>query len=527
MISATSAGRAMRQPEGEAEPAAEPPSSDPDDRSPGALTLDFTLPVEAAERLARLPFLQACRTDRARPAAAEIVWLDTADGALAAAGLAVAAPKRGPRQLVRTLPGATAPWHPGMPPEAVRRLGAEEIPGEAGEGPLVAVAAFTGRRLAFRLALPDGAVGGVLLTGRLRSVAAEKPVARLSLTGAHPALLAAAQGIAAAVPLLPPLACLAEEGRALATGTEPRPHRLGPPDTSEAGSVEDAFLRATGHLLEVIRQQSARIRHGGGPEGVHQTRVALRRLRSVLRVFRAATDGAPLRALDTRFREVLSVLGPARDWDVFLGGIGRQVSEAFPDEKRIASLLRGAEGRRHAAYEAVLAMLGAPAWRMLLIDATGTFLARPWRDGATVEALAALDAPVEAFGRSILERRWSRLRRAGEDFEELSAEALHELRLDGKRLRYAAEVFAPLFGAKAGRRFLRRVAALQEGLGIANDAAVARGLAHSLVVPGQAGRLWAVGVIEGWCEARVAGHRGDAFAAWERLSGKDRFWTGN
>ena len=134
---------------------------------------------------------------------------------------------------------------------------------------------------------------------------------------------------------------------------------------------------------------------------------------------------------------------------------------------------------------------------------------------------------IKAFGRSILERRWNRLRRAGEDFEDLSAEALHEFRLDGKRLRYAAEVFAPVFGTKAGRRFLRRVAALQEGLGIANDAAVARGLARSLVVPGQSGRLWAVGVIEGWCEARVAGHRGDAFAAWERLSGKDRFWTGD
>jgi hypothetical protein len=71
------------------------------------------------------------------------------------------------------------------------------------------------------------------------------------------------------------------------------------------------------------------------------------------------------------------------------------------------------------------------------------------------------------------------------------------------------------------------VAALQEGLGIANDAAVARGLARGLAAPGQAGRLWAVGVIEGWCEARVAGHRGDAFAAWKRLGGKDRFWTNN
>ena len=136
-----------------------------------------------------------------------------------------------------------------------------------------------------------------------------------------------------------------------------------------------------------------------------------------------------------------------------------------------------------------------------------------------------LDAPVAAFGRSVMDRRWQRLRRAGGDFEELSAEALHELRLDGKRLRYAAEVFAPVFGAKAGRRFLRRVAALQEGLGLANDAAVARGLAAKLAKPGDGGRAWAVGVVEGWSEARVVASRGDALQAWRRLHGKDRFWS--
>ncbi|NMJ42118.1 CHAD domain-containing protein [Roseomonas sp. JC162] len=522
------AGRATRQTEGEAEAhTGDPPPPEPDARSPEALTLDFTLPVEAAERLTRLPFLQTHRSDRARPTTAETVWLDTADGALAAAGLTVAAPKRGPRVLVRTLPEPAAAWHPGMPPEVLRPLAADETPAQAGDGPLVAVAAFTGRRLAFRLGLAGETVDGVLLVGRLRCVAAERPTARLSLTGTLPAVLAAANGIAATVPLLPPLACLAEEGRALATGTDARPHRLGPPDTSGADTVEDAFLRAAGHLIEVIRQQSARIRQDGGPEAVHQTRVALRRLRSVLRVFRAATDGPPLRALDARLREVLSVLGPARDWDVFIGGIGRQVSTAFPDETRIAALLRAAKGRRHAAYEAVLAMLDGPAWRMLLIDATGTLLARPWREEASSEALAALEARVGEFARSILDRRWHRLRRAGEDFEQLSSEALHELRLDGKRLRYAAEVFAPVFGPKAARRFLRRVAALQEGLGIANDAAVARGLARSLIGQGQAGRMWAAGVIEGWCEARVADHRGDALEAWERLSGKDRFWSGD
>lgn len=514
-------------PPAEAEAAADAPGHPSGPAPAPACLLDFCLSPEAATRLPRCAVVQAHRGARTRGAAAEILWFDTAEGALAAQGLAMQGGRRGARRLLRSLPAPEAIWHPCHPPEEVATLPEGAAPAEAGGAPLVPVAAFTGRRLTLRLAMPDGEATLEVLSGRIRTVAAERPAARLALAGPAAAVFAAARGLAAELPLLPPVTPLAEEARALATGSAARPMRLGAPDTSAATTVEDAFRAAFGHLLAVVRQQTARIGPDAGPEGVHQTRVALRRLRSVFRVFRPATDGPALRGLDARLREVVSVLGPARDWDVFTSGIGRDVAAAFLEDKRIAALLRAAEARRRAAYAAVHAMLEAPAWRLLLVDAIEVLLERAWRHDAPEEALRLLDAPIREFGRSILDRRWSRLRRAGEEFESLSAEELHELRLDGKRLRYAAEVFAPIFGAKAGRRFLRRVAALQDGLGIANDAAVARGLVRSLSVTGNGARAWAVGVVEGWCEARVAGHRGDAFAAWERLGGKDRFWSGD
>ena len=426
----------------------------------------------------------------------------------------------------RLLPRPEAAWHPAQPPGIEAAFATGEAPPSIDGAPLVALAAFTGRRQTFGLALADGGVDVEVLVGRLRSVAAEREAARLVMSGPLPAVVAAARAIAAQLPLAPPLVSLAEEARAIARGADPRPHRLGPPDTSAASTVEDAFLRAVGHLLEVLHQQAARIRPGGEPEAVHQSRVALRRLRSVLRVFRQATDHPELRSLDARLREVVGILGPARDWDVFLGGIGRQVGAAFAEDARIAALLRAAEAQRDQAYETAVAMVAAPGWRLLLIDALSVLLSRPWRDAAGAAPREALEMPARAFGRMVLDRRWSRLRSAGAAFETLNAEQLHELRLDGKRLRYAAEVFAPLFDGRRARRFLRRLARLQDGLGIANDAAVARGLARALSNR-SAGRGWAVGVVEGWCEAKVADHRGDAFAAWRRLGGKDRFWTGD
>jgi len=486
------------------------------------VALEFAIPPTVAARLGRGGFLAAHRQGRSRGSAIELTWHDTAEGGLSAQGLMVEAPRRGPRRLIVILPARTAFWHPAQPPEVLRELPPGEEPAEAQGAPLVPIAAFAGRQQALTLRLPEGEVAAVLLTGRLRSLAAEREVARLRLAGSARAVLAAARGLAAEWPLLPPLACLAEEARGLATGASARPRRLGPPDTSAARTVEQAFAIAFGHLLEVLRQQSARIAPEAGPEGVHQARVAIRRLRSVFRVFRPATDGPTLRALDARLREVLAVLGPARDWDVFLGGIGGQAAAAFAGERRIEALLKAARARREAAYGAVCAMLAAPAWRLMLIEAIGALLLRPWREEAAAEAQLLLDAPVRDFARDTLERRWQRLRRAGEKFRELDAEALHALRLDAKRLRYAAEVFAPLFGAKAGRRFLKRIARLQDALGIANDAAVARGLAQGLA---GGGRAWAVGVIEGWCAAQVADHRDDAFAAWKRLVKKEPFWT--
>jgi triphosphatase len=222
---------------------------------------------------------------------------------------------------------------------------------------------------------------------------------------------------------------------------------------------------------------------------------------------------------------VLAVLGPARDWDVFLGGIAAEVAAAVPGDRRIDGLLRAAAKEREAAYAAVAQMLDGAAWRLLLLDGLELLLTRPWRDGAEEQRRDMLDAPATAFGCDILDRRWTRLRRDGSDFASLTAEELHELRLDGKRLRYAAELFAPLFGAKAGRRFLRRLAALQDGLGLANDAAVARGLTARLARQGDAGRAWATGVVDGWSAARVAADRGAAQKAWARLQGKDRFWS--
>ncbi|TDH63809.1 CHAD domain-containing protein [Dankookia rubra] len=501
-----------------------PPGPDADAGTAGLrLALEFALDPAAAGRLSRHPVVAGARGGRTRGTAEELIWLDSADGSLAGRGLALEQSQRGLRRMLRIVPEPAQPWLPGSPEEMVKAP--EKLPDQA-EGPMVPIAAFSGRRSLMPLATPEGPVQAVLLTGKLRAVADEAPAARLLLEGAPEAVLGLATRLAEDLPLLPPRAALAEEGRALARGEAPRARRRGPPDLADAATVEEALLGAIGHLLEVMLHQAPACRPGSGPgwgpEGVHQMRVGLRRLRSVLKVFRPAAGCPALQEFDAGLKALADRLGPARDWDVFLGGLGAKVAEALPGDKRIAALLKAAEAKRQAAYAALRAELDGSGFRRLVLAGLGLLLQRPWRQEAEADRLARLEESLPDFAAALLDKRWHKLCSEGEDIEAHSAEALHEVRLEAKRLRYATELFAPLWPGKATRRFQKRLSALQEELGIANDTAVARSLVASL---GGGVPAWAIGAVEGFATARVADARDRAIGAWDDLMLAEPSWT--
>jgi CHAD domain-containing protein len=466
--------------------------------------------------------LASRRTSRARSSAFEVTWLDTAEGSLAADGLALEQPRRGTRRLLRTRPEPDGFWRPGAPPAEVEDRDSPAATDETEDAALRAVGSFAGRTT--RLMLANG-VEALLLRGQLRAATGEAPVARLTLAGPAPAVLAAMRDLAEKLPLRPPRAALAEEARALAHGAPPAARRLGPPRLDPSLDVEGALVVALGHLTEVLLWHAPAAAAGDTPEGVHQMRVAMRRLRSLLRVFRPACEGAALRGFDARLKELAAFLGPARDWDVFLGGLGAEVAAALPAEPRIAELQRAAHARQQAAYAALRPALQGPALRRIAWEAVALIETRTWCGETTETAAGRRAEPLEDFAASVLEKRWRRIAEAGETIATLPDAEFHALRIEAKRLRYAAELFAPLWGRKKARRFLDRLAAVQEAFGMANDAVVARSLMASLTARGGAELAWAGGVAEGWALARARRARGKAEAAWGDLLAADLFWA--
>lgn len=414
-----------------------------------------------------------------------------------------------------------APWCPATPPELVRSLGAGELPAEAEGEALVPLAGFAGS--ASRLALQDG-VQALLLKGRLRSVAEEAPAARLTLSGPAGPVLETMLTLAETVPLLPPRLALAEQGRALARGGPGVPRRHGPPHLDPALDVEDALVLSIGHLVEVMLWHAPGAHAGTATEGVHQMRVAIRRLRSLLRVFRPACDGDALRGLDGAAKQIADALGPARDWDVFLGGLGAELAETLPEEPRIAALLRAARQMREAAYGALRPVLDGPALRRLAWQAVHLARTRPWRaaEDPAAEEKRAMKLPDFAAG--VLDKRWKRVAGHGLEIGHLPDAEFHELRIEAKRLRYAAELFAPLWPRKRTKRFLSKLSDVQDAFGLANDAVVARALMAALA-DRRPPLAWPSGVAVGWSMGRARRARSRAETAWEKLLAEGIFWN--
>ncbi|TCH99959.1 CHAD domain-containing protein [Roseococcus sp. SYP-B2431] len=404
-------------------------------------------------------------------------------------------------EAVQPLPPREGCWWPGTWP----------APEPAGPDPAaLPVARFVGRRAKL-------AEGVTWIEGRIEAPGAgqtlRRKVGRLVLEGEAPDLLRLGAELARTLPLLPAGASLAEEALALAEDRAPRPRRSGPPSLAGAQSVEPAFLAAMAHLQDVLLAETPRCRLEQGPRGVHQSRVAIRRLRSILKLFRPVVDGPDWRAWDAQLGDLARALGSARDWDVFLGGIGAGTLEALDGDIRLKRLLRAALRERDAAYAALGRLLAGEEFRRTVWLGLQLALIRPHE---------VPNQPLAPFAAELLRKRWRRLKRAGAAMSGLDASALHEMRLDAKRLRYAAEPFSALWPGRASKRFTRRLAALQEALGLANDATVARGLAARLA--GRGAGSFAIGTVTGFAAGRAEGSRIASIVAWKALKKAGPFW---
>jgi len=306
----------------------------------------------------------------------------------------------------------------------------------------------------------------------------------------------------------------AERGYRLAARERAAPVKWRCPPLTKGGSVEEAMCAVLEACLAHVEANLDGVAHAADPEYLHQLRVGMRRMRSALRVFEGLGPRDVFRAPAAGLREFMPELGAARDWDVFCARLGEVARAEGTDAPQPARLLRSARTRRAAARKAARALAGSPRMQRFLLGIMRWMHEARWRANPTIEP-----KPVRSLTRyaeHALARQERRVLRLGAKADWTDASQRHRLRIRVKRLRYACEPFAALYGQARARRYLERLESLQDILGELNDIAVGRRLLAEL----RSGRGDPEAeFMRGWFAAReghLVAQLGGAWGAWRK-----------
>lgn len=303
------------------------------------------------------------------------------------------------------------------------------------------------------------------------------------------------------------------------------------PDMTVAAACHTVLRSCFLHLLD----NRLPVLKGDDPEGVHQARVALRRLRAATAIFRPVIPGEELKQLGEEARWLASEMGPVRDLDVFLGEIFGPVAHQLAEENGVAAYRMAVKAMQAEERErARRAFRGRrfQLWRNRFQSWLAADIAPPLATAAPSETVGVLYQPITAFAAGILDKRDRQARRRGRHLARLPVEQRHELRLTLKKLRYAAEFFVSAFPEKESARYTKRLAKLQDALGYLNDKAVAQPLMARIEariaeassdLAGDA--RYVSGLVTGWHEADHVEIERRLRQAWKRFEAGSTFWN--
>ncbi len=298
-----------------------------------------------------------------------------------------------------------------------------------------------------------------------------------------------------------------------------------------ATTTEEALAEIVLGCVDHLRANEACVLARAHEEGVHQIRVATRRLRSCLSLFRELIPNEHRKYINRELRWLIGEFGPARDWDVFLGEILGPVIKDLPDEPGLSVLRERAERQCDKGYETAQRALRSRRYVGIMMLVRAWAEGQSWHDGNSPEAVERMQGSALDVAHDLLEQHYRALVAAGQDFDSLSDEHRHELRIEIKKMRYATEFFRSLYPKQKSVAFVNAIKTLQDDLGANNDIAVARELLAGLTKNEKGKRRaqasYATGLVLGW-HNHVSNHREQNLTKiWDGLVTKRPFWDTN
>lgn len=274
------------------------------------------------------------------------------------------------------------------------------------------------------------------------------------------------------VALVPSARTKSDRGFALALGAAglPEPEASSAPRLRRRMSRDEALAAIFTTALAQAVDYLPRVGNSEDPEGVHQIRVALRRMRVGLWLARRAGPSAKADELSAEAAWLANELGGAREWDVLATEILPAVAARGLESDGFRELAAHVEPFRLQAHARAGDAVASSRAGHFLLD-FGLWTSRHgWRDGATGGS-GRPDRPLARLAKAALAASHRKVLRRGRAFDRLDAEGRHRLRIALKTLRYASDMFLPMVQPdRMAARHLERLRQLQDDLGRQNDA---------------------------------------------------------
>lgn len=325
-----------------------------------------------------------------------------------------------------------------------------------------------------------------------------------------------------AAPLMPCPVQLVDIGYQLLTGAAPQavkaPHIELTRDVNVADGLR-AILRAC--MAHLFHNQDVALVHSTA-EGVHQMRVAVRRLRSAIRVFADIIDSGDDAWIEGELKWLGVELGRVRDWDVFVtktleavrkaGGAGRHAGDA---------LAPAARERQQSARDELAKLTRSNRYATLMLTLGAWVEEDRWCE--RLETKARLADPLVDLGNEVLSDLDAKVRKAGRCIRQLDASERHRLRKRLKRLRYGADFLSYLYPRKKVRNYTRPLSDLQDILGELNDLAAAKNLLKDLA--GTDDLQKHADLLRAQFDSRARRLLAQLYPAWRRFKATNGFWN--
>jgi triphosphatase len=325
---------------------------------------------------------------------------------------------------------------------------------------------------------------------------------------------------------------LTKSGRSCAPagGDEPSSFKAEPIELKPDMPAAEAFQTIARACIRQFRLNEPILIASRSAEPLHLARVAMRRLRSALSLFKPVVADKEYERFKRGLRDLSHKLGEARDLDVYIAR--STVSNAREHGSLPPFALERSEraqAERDRTYQRVISALQSKRFRLLMHSFVAWIEDGPWRAGDEPKRQAGRDQTLLDFAAHVLDRCWRKLKHGGRHLDRLSSEERHRIRIDAKKLRYASEFLSSLMAdpkhRKRHRVFIAALECLQTRLGDLNDVQTEREIAARLApaARGSAAVRAAAGHLDEHKE-RIAALLGLASKAHRQLLDARPFW---